>query len=142
MALIRNHYVGRTFIEPQNEIRHFGVKLKLHPVEHLIRGKSVILLDDSIVRGTTSRKIIREVRECGAKEIHLMISSPPFKKPCYYGIDTPREKELIANSKTNEEIRKYLAADSLTYLTVEDLKEACVNSESFCYACFGEKYVI
>jgi len=142
LSLIRNHYVGRTFIEPEGEIRRFGVKIKLHPVEHLIKDKSVVLVDDSLVRGTTSKKIIGEVRECGAREVHLMITSPPFKYPCYYGIDTPTKEELVAHSIDIEGIRKLIGADSLTYLTVEDLKKARQGSEEFCFACFDGDYAV
>jgi amidophosphoribosyltransferase len=141
-ALIRNHYIGRTFIEPQNKIRNLGVKLKLHPVRNLIKGKRIILVDDSLVRGTTSKKVIKEVKSCGAKEVHMMITSPPFKSPCYYGIDTPTKEELIANNMSVEEIRKYLGADSLTYLDVPDLAEASNHKFEFCSACFDGSYVI
>src|SRR3990170_1092209 len=120
MGLIRSHYVGRTFIEPQQAIRHFGVKLKLNPVKKIIDGKRVIVIDDSIVRGTTSRKIVKMLRDAGAKEVHVRISSPPTTHPCYYGIDTPNRKELIAATHTIEEVRSYLTADSLSYLSLED----------------------
>ena len=118
MGLIRNHYIGRTFIEPSQAIRNFGVKLKLNPVRRLIEGKRVVLVDDSIVRGTTSRKIVRMVREAGAKEVHVRISCPPTISPCYYGVDTPTREELIASSNSPEEIRKFLGADSLGYLSL------------------------
>ena len=119
MALIRNHYVGRTFIEPDQTIRDFGVKLKLNPVRRMLEGQRVILVDDSIVRGTTSRKIVRLVREAGAAEVHVRISCPPTISPCYYGVDTPRRDELIASHNSIEEIRKFLGADSLGYLSLE-----------------------
>src|SRR6202041_3159194 len=124
MGLIRNHYIGRTFIEPSQAIRNFGVKLKLNPVRGLIEGKRVVLVDDSIVRGTTSRKIVRMVREAGAKEVHVRISCPPTISPCYYGVDTPTRAELIAATHTLEEITKYLDADSVGYLSHEGLMTA------------------
>ena len=113
MGLIRNHYVGRTFIQPQQSIRHFGVRVKLNPVRSILEGKRVVLVDDSIVRGTTSRKIVRMVRSAGAREVHMRISCPPTISPCFYGVDTPRRSELIAATHTLEEIRKYLDADSV-----------------------------
>ena len=123
-GLIRNHYVGRTFIEPEQRVRDFGVKLKLNPVRHLLEGKRVILIDDSIVRGTTSRKIVRMVRDAGAKEVHMRISCPPTISPCYYGVDTPSKNQLIAANKSVEEIREYIGADSLAYLSLEGLRKA------------------
>lgn len=139
MGLMRNHYVGRTFIEPSQSIRHFGVKIKLNPVRDLIRGKRVVVVDDSIVRGTTSRKIIKMLREAGAKEVHMRISSPPTAFPCFYGIDTPTRKELIASTHSIEETRKYITADSLHYLSLEGLME-CVNGSEYCHACFSGDY--
>ena len=141
-GLIRNHYVGRTFIEPKQSIRHFGVKIKLNPVKELLKDKKVILIDDSIVRGTTSRKIVDMVRWAGAKEVHLRISSPPTISPCYYGIDTPTHQELIGANKTIEEIRTYTGADSLAYLSLEGMKKAVASDNNFCSACFDEKYPI
>ena len=123
-ALIRNHYVGRTFIEPSQAIRDFGVKLKLNPVRHLLQGKRVVLVDDSIVRGTTSRKIVRMVRQAGAREVHLRISCPPTVSPCFYGVDTPTRSELIASNHTVEEIRRFVEADSLGYLSLASLRKA------------------
>src|SRR5204862_5603687 len=123
-GLIRNHYVGRTFIEPQQTVRDFGVKLKLNPVRHLLEGKRVILVDDSLVRGTTSRKIVRMVRGAGAREVHLRISCPPTISPCFYGVDTPSSAELIAANNTVEEIRRFVEADSLGYLSLGGLREA------------------
>src|SRR6516162_5070361 len=123
-ALIRNHYVGRTFIEPSQAIRDFGVKLKLNPVRHLLQGKRVILVDDSIVRGTTSRKIVRMVRQAGALEVHLRISCPPTISPCFYGVDTPTRSELIGSQKSIPEICEFIGADSLGYLSLEGLLEA------------------
>lgn len=141
LGMIRNHYVGRTFIEPQQSIRHFGVKLKLNVVADYLMGKKVVVVDDSIVRGTTSRKIVKMIRGAGAKEVHLRIASPPNTYPCYYGVDTPTRKELIASSHTVEEINRYITSDSLAYLTLEGMKK-CVNNESweFCDACFTGKY--
>jgi len=141
-ALIRNHYVGRTFIEPSQAIRDFGVKLKLNPVRHLLTGKRVILVDDSIVRGTTSRKIVRMVRTAGAREVHLRISCPPTVSPCYYGVDTPSKRELIAANNTVAEIEKYVEADSLGYLSLSALRKAVDDDEKLehCYACYTGQY--
>jgi len=140
-GLVRNHYVGRTFIEPRQSIRSFGVRIKLNPVRHLIEGKRVVLIDDSIVRGTTSKKIVRMVREAGAKEIHLRISCPPTISPCYYGIDTPNKADLIAAQMSVEEICKFIEADSLGYLSLEGMIEAIgISPESSCVACWNEKY--
>ncbi|OHE57127.1 MAG: amidophosphoribosyltransferase [Thermodesulfovibrio sp. RBG_19FT_COMBO_41_18] len=142
-GLIRNHYVGRTFIEPKHSIRHFGVKIKLNPVRKLLEGKRVIVIDDSIVRGTTSKKIVKMVRESGgAKEVHLKISSPPTIGPCFYGIDTPTRQELIASSHLVEEVRKYVTADSLSYLSLEGLKGIIPESHNYCTACFDNYYPI
>ncbi len=140
-ALIRNHYVGRTFIEPSQAIRDFGVKLKLNPVRRLLEGQRVVLVDDSIVRGTTSRKIVRMVRGAGAREVHLRISCPPTVSPCFYGVDTPDKRELIAANSTVEEIRKFVEADSLAYLPLEALRESVGDSRrEFCYACYTGVY--
>ena len=140
-GLVRNHYVGRTFIEPRQSIRSFGVRIKLNPVRHLIEGKRVVLIDDSIVRGTTSKKIVRMVREAGAKEIHLRISCPPTISPCYYGIDTPNKADLIAAQMSVEEICKFIEADSLGYLSLEGMVEAIgVRPDASCVACWNEKY--
>jgi amidophosphoribosyltransferase len=140
-ALIRNHYVGRTFIEPSQAIRDFGVKLKLNPVRHLLEGKRVILVDDSIVRGTTSRKIVRMVRNAGAREVHIRISCPPTISPCYYGVDTPSEGELIAANHTLRQIQDYVEADSLAYLSLEGLRASIKDSDrQFCYACYTGDY--
>jgi amidophosphoribosyltransferase len=139
--LIRNHYVGRTFIEPEQNIRDFGVKLKLNPVRSLLEGQRVVLVDDSIVRGTTSRKIVRIVREGGAKEVHVRISCPPTVAPCYYGIDTPTQKELIAANQSIEGIREYIGADSLAYLSLDGLREAVSDTRGeFCTACYTGNY--
>jgi len=141
-GLIRNHYVGRTFIEPSQSVRDFGVKLKLNPVRALLEGKRVVLIDDSIVRGTTSRKIVRMIRSAGAKEVHMRISCPPTISPCYYGVDTPSKNQLIAANKSVEEIREYIGADSLSYLSLEGLKKACGEGEkiSYCSACYTGTY--
>ncbi len=141
-GLVRNHYVGRTFIEPRQSIRHFGVKLKLNPVRSLIQGKRVVLIDDSIVRGTTSRKIVSMIRSAGASEVHLRISSAPTVGPCYYGVDTPRRAELIASSNTVDEIRRYIRADSLGYLSLEGMFRAVGESRSFCTSCYTNLYPV
>jgi len=143
MGLIRNHYVGRTFIEPQSQIRHFGVKLKLNPVKEIIAGKRVAIIDDSIVRGTTARKIVKMLRDAGAKEVHLRISSPPILHSCFYGIDTPTKEELIAHTHNLKETRQYLAADSLAYLSLEKMMEVLENGKKkFCSACFDGNYPV
>jgi amidophosphoribosyltransferase len=140
-GLVRNHYVGRTFIEPKQSIRSFGVRLKLNPVRHLIEGRRVVLVDDSIVRGTTSKKIVRMVREAGAKEVHMRISCPPTIASCYYGVDTPNKKDLIASQMSVESIRQFIEADSLGYLSLEGmLKAAGFDLESSCVACWTSKY--
>jgi amidophosphoribosyltransferase len=141
-GLIRNHYVGRTFIEPRQSVRDFGVKLKLNPVRSLLEGKRVVLIDDSIVRGTTSRKIVRMIRSAGAKEVHMRISCPPTISPCFYGVDTPSKSQLIAANKSIEEIREYIGADSLSYLSIDGLKKACGEGDktSYCTACYTGKY--
>ncbi|HVA93581.1 MAG TPA: phosphoribosyltransferase family protein, partial [Candidatus Dormibacteraeota bacterium] len=167
MGLIRNHYVGRTFIEPQQAIRDFGVKLKLNPVRGMLQGKRVVLVDDSMVRGTTSRKIVRLVREAGATEVHMRISCPPTISPCYYGVDTPTREELIAadesrgrprltqleiealdgkldpRQRTVEEIRRYLGADSLGYVSLENLRRAVGDTQGiFCTSCYTGVYPV
>ena len=147
LGLLRNHYVGRTFIEPQQTIRNFGVKLKLNALKNVISGKRVIVVDDSIVRGTTSRKIVKMIRDAGASEVHMRISSPPMRFSCYYGIDTPTKEELIANSLNTEEINKYIKSDSLTYLSLEGMMEAvkrykALEGKSFCDACFTGDYPV
>jgi amidophosphoribosyltransferase len=141
-GLIRNHYIGRTFIEPEQRVRDFGVKLKLNPVRSILAGKRIILIDDSIVRGTTSRKIVRMMRDSGAKEIHMRISCPPTISPCYYGVDTPVKSQLIAANKSIEEIRDYIGADSLAYLSLEGLREACAEGEktTYCTSCYTGIY--
>ncbi len=141
-GLIRNHYVGRTFIEPQQHVRDFGVKLKLNPVRSVLQGKRVVLIDDSIVRGTTSRKIVRMIRQAGASEVHMRISCPPTISPCFYGVDPPSKRQLIAANKSVEEIREYIGADSLSYLSLEGMKRACGDGEktTYCTACYTGKY--
>jgi amidophosphoribosyltransferase len=143
-GLIRNHYVGRTFIEPKQSIRSFGVKIKLNPVRGVLEGKRVVLIDDSIVRGTTSKKIVGMVRAAGASEVHMRISSPPTTGPCHYGIDTPLKSELIASRNSVEEIRQYIGADSLGYLSPEGLLRAVDDAagERHCTACFTGRYPI
>jgi amidophosphoribosyltransferase len=148
LGLIRNHYVGRTFIQPEQRVRDFGVRMKLNPVRSLLEGKRVVLIDDSIIRGTTSRKIVRMVRAAGAKEVHLRISCPPTISPCFYGVDTPSKKDLIAANHSIEEIRQYIEADSLAYLSLVGLTHACTTGEpveglspgSFCTACYTGDY--
>ncbi len=143
LGLIRNHYVGRTFIKPQQKMRDIGVKVKLNPVPELLKGKRVVVIDDSIVRGTTSRKIVRMIREAGAKEVHMRISSPPTKWPCYFGIDTPTKDQLIASTHSVDEICRYIEADSLGYLSIEGMIEAAGGSwEDYCTACFDGNYPV
>ena len=141
MGLIRNHYIGRTFIEPEQAIRDFGVRLKLNPVRNLLEDRRVVLVDDSIVRGTTSRKIVRMVRETGAAEVHMRISCPPTISPCHYGVDTPTRSELIASRNSVEEIREFIGADSLGYLSLGSLRAAVEDSEGhFCTSCYTGAY--
>jgi amidophosphoribosyltransferase len=143
LGLVRNHYVGRTFIEPKQAIRHFGVKVKLNPVREIVEGKRVVLVDDSIVRGTTSRKIVRMLREAGAREVHVRVSSPPTMNSCHYGIDTPTRGELIAANQSVEEIQKYIQADSLGYLSVEGMLAAFGRpQQATCTACFTGIYPV
>ncbi|MEO5819637.1 MAG: amidophosphoribosyltransferase [Vicinamibacteraceae bacterium] len=142
-GLIRNHYIGRTFIEPQQSIRHFGVKIKLNAVRSILEGKRVILVDDSIVRGTTSRKIVKLIKAAGAKEVHMRISCPPTISPCFYGVDTPRRSELIAATHTIEEIQTYLGADSLAYLSLPGMLSAVAPSQrSYCTSCYTGNYPV
>ncbi len=143
MGLIRNHYVGRTFIEPKSQIRHFGVKVKLNAVREVIEGKRLVIIDDSIVRGTTSRKIVKMLRDAGAKEVHVRISSPPILFPCFYGIDTPTKMELIASTHSLEETREYLQADSLQYLSIPKMLSVFKEqSGDYCTACFDGNYPV
>ncbi len=163
IGLVRSHYVGRTFIEPQQSIRHFGVRLKLNPISDTLRGKRVIVVDDSIVRGTTSRKIVKMLRDAGAREVHVRVSSPPTAWPCFYGIDTPTRGELIASSHDVAEINQYITSDSLAYLSLDAMRTAVVSArveprvngnrslpvvgrpltqDSFCHACWTGEYPI
>ena len=139
-GLIRNHYIGRTFIEPKQSIRNFGVKIKLNPVREILRGKRIVLIDDSIVRGTTSRKIMQIIRAAGVKEIHVRITAPPIIAPCYYGIDIPTRHELIASTKSVEEICKFIGADSLGYLSLDAVLKSVEDKKQYCTACFTDKY--
>ena len=143
MGLIRNHYVGRTFIQPQQSIRHFGVKVKLNPVRSILDGRRVILVDDSIVRGTTSRKIVRMVRAAGAREVHVRVSCPPTISPCFYGVDTPRKADLIAATHTLDEIRDFLGADTVGYMSLEGLLTAVGSARrSYCSSCYTGMYPV
>jgi len=143
MGLIRNHYVGRTFIQPQQSIRHFGVKVKLNPVRSILEGQSVVLVDDSLVRGTTSRKIVKMVKAAGAREVHLRISCPPTISPCFYGVDTPSRAELIGATHTIDEIRKYVGADTLGYLSLDGLRAAVGSDQkSYCTSCYTGVYPV
>jgi amidophosphoribosyltransferase len=141
-GLIRNHYVGRTFIEPRQSIRHFGVKIKLNAIRRFLEGKRVVVVDDSIVRGTTSQKLVHMIRHAGAKEVHMRISSPPTTHPCIYGIDTPTHDELIAANHSVEEIRTFLQADSLAYLSHEGMMQVVRGGEHYCSACFTGNYPV
>lgn len=141
LGLIRNHYVGRTFIEPKESIRHFGVKLKLNALRDIVKGKRIVVIDDSIVRATTGRKIIKMLRQYGAKEIHFRVSSPPTIYPCFYGIDTPARSQLIASSHTTAEVNRYMGSDTLEYLTIESMQKALGNGGyTYCDACFSGAY--
>ncbi|HNX00355.1 MAG TPA: amidophosphoribosyltransferase [Candidatus Cloacimonadota bacterium] len=142
LGLIRNHYVGRTFIKPEQTIRDESVKQKFNPLPNFFPGKKVVLIDDSIVRGTTIHKIVKMLKDAGAGEVHLRIGSPQVKYSCFYGIDTPNKTDLIANQKTLEEIREYSGADSLKYLSLDDLKSCVTNPEEYCYACFDGNYPV
>jgi amidophosphoribosyltransferase len=143
MGLIRNHYVGRTFIQPQQAIRHFSVKIKLNPVRSVLEGKRVVLIDDSIVRGTTSRKIVKMVRAAGAREVHMRIACPPTISPCFYGVDTPSKSELIAATHSTEEIREFIEADTLAYLSLEGLlKSVAPEGGSYCTSCYTGNYPV
>ncbi|HCX73327.1 MAG TPA: amidophosphoribosyltransferase, partial [Candidatus Cloacimonas sp.] len=142
MGLIRNHYVGRTFIKPEQTIRDESVNQKFNPLPNIFKGKNIALVDDSIVRGTTLRQIVKMVRKAGANQIHLRIGSPMVKFSCFYGIDTPSQDELIANNKSLEAIRDYLGADSVKYLQIEQLQQAVKKPQDYCYACFNGKYPV
>ena len=143
MGLIRNHYVGRTFIEAHQSIRHFGVRVKLNPVKSILQGCRVVLVDDSIVRGTTSRKIVKMVRASGASEVHMRISCPPTISPCFYGVDTPRRSELIGATHSIEEIRRYIGADSLGYLSLDGMLSAVGPARpAYCTSCYTGQYPV
>jgi amidophosphoribosyltransferase len=139
-GLIRNHYVGRTFIEPKQSIRNFGVKIKLNPVREILRDKRIVLIDDSIVRGTTSKKILHVIRSAGVKEVHVRITAPPIIAPCFYGIDIPTRHELIASTKSVEEICRFIGADSLGYLSLEAVLKSVEDRKQYCTACFTDNY--
>jgi len=142
LGLIRNHYVGRTFISPAQKVRDMSVRIKFNPVQRLLSGKRVVMVDDSIVRGTTMRKLVKLIRAAGASEVHLRIASPPITHPCYYGIDTPVRNELIASSHSVDEIATYLRVDSLAYLSIEGLMKATGAPELYCSACFDGRYPV
>jgi amidophosphoribosyltransferase len=142
LGIIRNHYIGRTFIEPTQEMRDLKVKMKLSPMKSLIAGKSLLVIDDSIVRGTTSKRIVKILKEAGAKEVHFRVASPEIKFPCYYGIDTPHKEELISNNMSKEEVCKYIEADSLEYLSVEDLVNAIGNDRNYALESFDGDYFV
>ncbi|HCQ99175.1 MAG TPA: amidophosphoribosyltransferase, partial [Acidobacteria bacterium] len=143
MGLIRNHYVGRTFIAPQQEIRGFRVRVKLNPVRSILENKKVILVDDSLVRGTTSRKIVGMVRAAGAREIHMRISCPPTMSPCYYGIDTPSRSELLGATHSIDEIRDFVQSDTLSYLSLDGLRQAVGRrSGDYCTSCYTGEYPV
>jgi amidophosphoribosyltransferase len=140
LGLIRNHYVGRSFIEPTQELRDIKVLMKFNPNPAVLKGKRVVVIDDSLVRGTTSKKIVGMLRKAGAKEVHMRIASPPVIGPCYYGIDTPTKEELIATKFSVQEIAEFIGADSLKYLSLEGLKSCVEDPEDFCTACFSGQY--
>jgi amidophosphoribosyltransferase len=141
-GMIRNHYTGRTFIRPEQKTRTEGVKIKLNPVKSVISGKRIAVIDDSIVRGTTSRQIVQMLLEAGAKEVHMFFSSPEIKHSCFFGIDTPTEKELISSEKSPQQVAKDIGADSANFLELDDLKSCLKNPENYCYACYDGKYCI
>ena len=143
MALVRSHYIGRTFIEPRQSIRHFGVKIKFNPVAELLKDKRIVLVEDSLVRGTTLRKVIPMLRQAGAREVHMRIAAPPTTNSCFYGIDTPTREELLASHQTVEEIRRYITADSLGYLSWDGLYSFVgADREGYCDACFTGNYPV
>jgi amidophosphoribosyltransferase len=143
MGMVRNHYIGRTFIQPAQHIRDLSVRVKLNPIKDVVRGKKIVVIEDSIVRGTTSKARIRTLREAGAKEIHMRVSCPPHISPCYYGIDFPTKEELIASSHTIEETRRFIGLDSLAYLSLESLYNAMpLAKNKFCVSCFTGKYPV
>ena len=142
LGIMRNHYVGRTFIEPTQELRNLKVKMKLSPIREVIEGKSLIVIDDSIVRGTTSKQIVSMLKEAGAKEVHMRISSPPTTDPCYYGVDTPEKDKLISARMSTEEVREYIGADSLAFISIEGLMRAVGDDQNYCKACFDGNYIV
>ena len=142
LGIMRNHYVGRTFIEPTQELRNLKVKMKLSPIREVIEGKSLIVIDDSIVRGTTSKQIVSMLKEAGAKEVHMRISSPPTTDPCYYGVDTPEKDKLISARMSTEEVRDYIGADSLAFISIEGLMRAVGDDQNYCKACFDGNYIV
>jgi amidophosphoribosyltransferase len=141
-GLTRNHYSGRTFIQPAPSQREFGVRMKLHPLRESIRDRKIILIDDSIVRGTTSRIIVKLLKEAGAKEVHLRLSSPEIKYPCFFGIDIPTREELVSNHFSPDEIARYIGADSVRFLPLDCLKKCVNDPENFCFACFSGNYPV
>jgi len=142
MAMIRNHYVGRTFIQPTQDMRDFGVRVKLNPAKSMIKNRKIVIVEDSIVRGTTIRTRIKKLRELGARELHMRVSCPPIMHPCYYGIDFSSKGELIAANHSVEDIARYIGLDSLHYLSIDGLLSSLDNKQDFCLACFDEKYPI
>ena len=140
IGMIRHHYIGRTFIQPSQFLRDFKVRVKLNPISHVIKGKKIVVIEDSIVRGTTSRSRIEEIRKSGAKEIHMRITCPPIKHPCFFGIDFPDKKELVASNKSVKEIADFIKVDSLEFLSLEGMLSVMKNSKNFCHACFSGKY--
>ena len=142
MGIVRHHYIGRTFIQPTQFLRDFRVRVKLNPIHRVLEGKKIVVVEDSIVRGTTSRSRIEELRKVGAKEIHMRISCPPIRHPCFYGIDFPSKKELIASNKTVKEIAEFIKVDSLEYLSLEGMLKVMRNSKDFCHACFSGQYPV
>jgi len=143
MGVIRNHYVGRTFIQPTQSMRDFSVRVKLNPIRSFLKDKRVVIIEDSIIRGTTGKSRVKSLRAVGVREVHMLISCPPTRYPCFYGIDFPSGGELIANAKSVDEIRDYLGLDSLRYLSLEGLVEATgVREDCFCKACFDGCYPV
>jgi amidophosphoribosyltransferase len=139
-GLTRNHYMGRTFIQPTPAMRDFGVRMKLHPVTQAIRGKRVTVIDDSLVRGPTCTQVVKLLREAGAREVHIRLSSPALRWPCFFGIDIPTREELISNRMTPDQIAKHTGADSVKFLEMEALRACVPNPDDFCYACFNGEY--
>jgi amidophosphoribosyltransferase len=142
LGIMRNHYVGRTFIEPTQELRNLKVKMKLSPIREVIEGKRLIVIDDSIVRGTTSKQIVSMLKEAGAKEVHMRISSPPTTGPCYYGVDTPDKEKLISARMSTEEVCEYIGADSLAFISIDGMMRAVGDDQNYCKACFDGNYIV